>query len=185
MNAAYSDNELLEWTLELSKKLNLITFFETGTYHGDTAKIVSQYFKKVITIENNVEYYNVAKNNLSDIKNCSLHLGNSPELMDELLKENDSSIFFFLDAHWENYWPLLDELKIIKKKNIKPVIAIHDFYVPDANDNAKFGFDSYNNQPLNFEYIKSDIEKIYGTNYEIKYSTQSTNNSGVIYIYSN
>jgi hypothetical protein len=107
------------------------------------------------------------------------------DLMDELLEENDNSIFFFLDAHWEKYWPLLDELKIIKKKNIKPVIAIHDFYVPDENGNAKFGFDSYNGQNLNFEYIKSDIEEIYGKNYEIRYSAQPTINSGLIYIYPN
>jgi hypothetical protein len=184
MQPAYSDPELFQITLDLSKKFNLTTFFETGTYHGDTSKIMSEHFDQVITVENNPEFYQVASNNLKEVTNCKLFLGNSPEMMEQLLKENDSSIFFFLDAHWEHYWPLLDELKMIKEKNSKPVIAIHDFYIPDENGNAKFGFDSYHGQPLNFDYIKSSIESIYGENYEIQYSTSSTTNSGVIYIYS-
>ena len=183
MNPAYSDPQLLEWTLELSKKFNIKIFFETGTYYGGTAKIASNYFDKVITIENNPESYNIALDNLKDIQNCNLYLGNSPEMIEQYLEKNNSSIFFFLDAHWEHYWPLLDELKIIKEKNIKPIIAIHDFYVPGMDGNAKFGFDSYYNQPLNFNYIKNSIENIYGNDYEIQYSTSSTTNSGVIYIY--
>lgn len=183
MNPAYSDPELLKTTLELSKKFNLTTFIETGTYHGNTAKIVSEYFNKIITIENNPNFYQIALSNLININNCDLYLGNSPEIMEKCLKENDNSIFFFLDAHWEEYFPLLDELKIIKDKNIKSVIAIHDFYVPDEKGNAKFGFDSYHDQPLNFPYIKNKIEDIYENLYEITYSTTSITNSGVIFIY--
>jgi len=183
MAAAYSDPELLQITLNLSKQFNLTTFFETGTYHGETSKILSKYFNKVITIENNINYYEIAKNTLKDINNCDLYFGNSPEVMDSILTKNNNSIFFFLDAHWEHYWPLLDELKIIKEKNLKSVIAIHDFYVPDENGNAKFGFDSYHGQPLNFDYIKSSIKNIYSENFEIQYSNSSTTNSGVIYIY--
>jgi len=183
IHPAYSDPQLLEWTLDLSKQFNLKTFCETGTYHGGTAQIVSQYFDKIITIENNIDFYNIAKNALQNTKNCDVYLGNSPEVMEQCLEKNDSSIFFFLDAHWEHYWPLLDELKVIKEKNLKPVIAIHDFYVPDENGNAKFGFDHYHGQPLNFDYIKSSVESIYGENYNIKYTTSATVNSGVIYIF--
>jgi hypothetical protein len=183
MNPAYSDPQLLEWTLELSKKFNVKIFFETGTFHGLSSKIVSKYFDSVITVENNEEFYQISLNNLKEVNNCTVYLGNSPEIMKQHLKKDDSSVFFFLDAHWYDYWPILDELEIIREKNIKPVIAIHDFYVPDENGNAKFGFDSYLNQALNLDYIKPSLEKIYENQYEIKYSTTSTNNSGVIYIY--
>lgn len=183
MNPAYSDPELLKFTLELKQKLNLTKFLETGTYHGGTSKIISNYFDKIITIENDKSNYEIAKLNLNDTKNCDLYIGNSPEIMDKVIDVGDDSIFFFLDAHWEEYWPLIDELKVIKNKNLKPVIAIHDFYVPGIDGNAKFGFDSYYNQPLNFDYIKNSIENIYGNDYEIQYSTSSTTNSGVIYIY--
>lgn len=183
MNPAYSDPELLQVTLELSKKFGLKTFFETGTYHGETSKIVSKYFNKVITIENNPSFYQIALDNLKDISNCNLYLGSSPKIMEKYIEKNDNSIFFFLDAHWEDYFPLLDELKVIKNKNLKPVIAIHDFYVPDENGNAKFGFDTYHSQPLDFPYIKNAIEELYKNLYEITYSTTSTTNSGVIFIY--
>jgi hypothetical protein len=183
MNPAYSDPELLQITLDLSKKFNLTTFFETGTYHGLSSKIISKYFDKIITIENNKNFYNISLDNLKDINNCILIHGNSSEIMEQELKKEDNSIFFFLDAHWEDYWPILDELKIIKEKNLKPVIAIHDFYVPSENGNARFGFDSYQGQPLDFNYIESSIKNIYGENFEIQYSNSSTTNSGVIYIY--
>lgn len=183
MNAAYSDPELLQKTLELSKTFNLTTFFETGTFHGMSSQIISNYFDKVMTVENNEEFYQIAVDNLKNINNCSIYFGNSPEIMDLNLKNNNSSIFFFLDAHWYDYWPILDELEVIYKKSIQPVIAIHDFYVPDSNGNAKFGFDSYHDTALDFNYIKSSIDKIYDNKYEISYSTTSTTNSGVIFIY--
>jgi predicted O-methyltransferase YrrM len=66
IHPAYSDPQLLEWTLDLSKQFNLKTFCETGTYHGGTAQIVSQYFDKIITIENNIDFYNIAKNTLQN-----------------------------------------------------------------------------------------------------------------------
>lgn len=182
--AAYTDPELLNYTLEFSKKFNIDTFFETGTYHGDSARIASRHFKRVITVENDSQNYNISLQRLAGIENCELHFGNSPEIMDSLVDENSSNIFFFLDAHWYDYWPLLDELAVITKKKIKPVIAIHDFFVPDGNGNAKFGYDVYRGQPLNLEYIKSSIEKIYGeTGYGYRLSESSTRNSGVIYIY--
>ena len=95
MNPAYSDPELLEITLELSKKFKLTTFLETGTYHGETAKIASEYFDKIITIESNQDSYQIALNNLKDISNCNLYLGSSPEMMEKCIEKNNNSIFFF------------------------------------------------------------------------------------------
>lgn len=182
MNPAYSDPQLLQWTLEIAKRYNLTTFLETGTYLGWTSKIVSNYFEKVITIENNYQYYLEAVENLKENKNCYLYHGSSYEVMDKILKEGDDKIFFFLDAHWYEELPLLNELKIIKDKKIKPIIAIHDFFVPDENGMAKFGFDTYGDQRLDFEYIKKALIEIYGEKFYIKFSSESTNNSGVIYI---
>lgn len=183
MNPAYSDPQLLEWTLALSKKHKAKTFFETGTYHGHTSKIVSEYFTEVTTVENNPDHHTLAMETLRDVPNCTLHLGSSPDVMNQQLQQQQKGVVFFLDAHWNDYWPVLDELRIIKEKNITPVIIIHDFYVPNVDGSAMFGFDSYNGQPLNFDYIKTSIESIYGEKYQIKYSTTSTTDSGVIYIY--
>ena len=183
MNPAYSDPELLDKTLQLRARFELETFFETGTYHGLSSKIVSEYFKNVITVESDEGSYKQAVTNLSEVANCTALHGSSPDIMRSRIKEGDNSIFFFLDAHWDEYWPLLDELQVIRDKKIKPVIAIHDFYVPNGRGGASFGFDSYNGQPLDFSYIKTSIERIYEGEFEIEYSTSSTTNSGVIFIY--
>lgn len=180
MRPAYEDPELLEKTLSLSKKFNIDTFFETGTNEGRTVNIVSQYFNNVISTEIDKECYDKAKNNVTN-ENCELHLGDSVKVMDDILIEGKNNIFFFLDAHWFEL-PLLDELKVISNKKIKPVIAIHDFFVPNENGEAKFGW----LPPLNFDYIKSSIELIYGEDkYVIEYSNSSipSIDSGVIYIY--
>jgi predicted O-methyltransferase YrrM len=178
---AYSDPQLLEWTINLSKKYKIDVFFETGSYLGESARIVAPYFSKVFTVENDLQNYKIAEQTLKEITNCELILGNSPEIIRS--KSLTSNTFFFLDAHWEEYWPLLDELFEIKKKQIIPVIAIHDFFVPDENENPKFGYDIYRGQPLNLSYVNNSLDEIYGKlNYTVTFSTSSLTNSGVAYI---
>jgi hypothetical protein len=63
-----------------------------------------------------------------------------------------------LDAHWQDYWPLLNELKeIAKTHNNTCCIVIDDFQVP----NRPFKYDSYKNQPLNLQYVKQELKNIY------------------------
>lgn len=181
---AYSDIELFETTIELCKKFDIKKFIETGTFEGGSVLRVSSFFEEVISIEANTANYNKSIENTKHLQNVKLYHGNSPEILDKILKEKDDKIFFFLDAHWHHYWPLLDELSIIKNKCIKPVIAIHDFYVPNENGSAKFHYDSYNGQKLNWEYIKNKIADIYGVDGFIKKFNEKPNVlSGVIFIY--
>lgn len=181
--SAYSDQELLKTTISLCQKYKLTKFVETGSYHGGSAKIVSQYIREIHTIENDPELYDIAKENLKGLQNVQLHFGSSQEVLKNILSQNETNIFLFLDAHWGLYWPLLDELKVIAEKQIKPVIAIHDFFVPP---NGKFGYDVHpgDGTVLDFNYIKESIEKIYDGKYEYFYSNESPEiNSGVIYVY--
>jgi hypothetical protein len=45
---------------------------------------------------------------------------------------------FYLDAHWQSYWPLRDELKHIGASGLPATIVIDDFEVPGQ---PQFGFD--------------------------------------------
>ena len=110
----------------------------------------------------------------------ALKQGFSQEIIEKIIPNNSSdNIIFFLDAHWGEYWPVLDELRIIKEKGIKPVIIIHDFYVPDVNGNPKFGFDKYKNQNLDFNYVKPGMDLIYGNDYVHYCIEESDIGSGV------
>lgn len=183
MQHAFSDIHLLENFLLLAKKHNCTTFFETGTWHGKTAQEVCRHIKEVITVEVNEQFHEIASKNLQGIGNVKLVLGSSPEVMEQTLSNNQEGLIFFLDAHWHEDWPLLDELRVIAEKNIKPVIMIHDFFVPGADGNALFGFDSYQNQPLNYEYVREGLEKIYGVDgFNYFYSDKVELNSGLLYV---
>jgi hypothetical protein len=110
----------------LQKNMNLELFIEGGTYQGNSAKQMGLKFNKVFTIEKSQQMYDIAKQNLSAIKNVHLLQGDTRDFLNELLNEHDN-ILFWLDAHWSGGFtygendecPLLEELKIIfdHKKN--------------------------------------------------------------------
>jgi len=118
------------------------------------------------------------------LKNVNVVLGSSPDFLDSILcgpMLKIKRILFFLDAHWDDYCPLLDELKLIADNNLEPVIAIHDFKVPDC---PLLGFDSYKGQDYDFDWIKPSIEKIYPDGYVVEYNNEAEGaKRGVIFIY--
>ena len=133
-----------------------------------------------IEIEQNI--YSKVKEKLK-YENLKLHLGNSVDVLNEIIKQNEENILLFLDSHWYEL-PILKELEVIFFKKIKPVILIHDFFVPDENGNSKFGFDTYDGVKLDFNLIKDYIEKIYDNEYDFHYTSEiDCVNSGIIFIY--
>ena len=157
------------------------TIVETGTYLGSTTKWFSQWADKVHTFEVKQDHFNKAKEALKGCNNITMHLGNSAYELSKVIGDLSDKTFFFLDAHWEDYNPLLDELKVIADSGLKPIIAIHDFKVPD---HPELGFDSYKGQDYDLEWIKPSLKLIYGEDYLIKYNTEATGaKRGIIYIY--
>jgi hypothetical protein len=119
-------------------------FIETGTNRGNT--IINMYgsFKKLYTIEIKKELYDAAMNRFSQSENVELYLGDSVEVLPELLKKVEESAVFFLDGHWSHEdtgrgktdTPLLDELTIINRlHNKNSIIIIDDYYMFGTNRN--------------------------------------------------
>lgn len=169
---------------DLCKKHKIKHIIETGTYLGHTTKHLSKMCKKVDTIEVVKDNYDNAMTHLSKLKKVTQHLGSSEKVLENILPESDEGLFIFLDAHWNEYNPLLDELKVIANKGLKPIIAIHDFKVPNR---PELGFDVYNRLGIVYEWnwIYKSIEAIYGVGgYEIEYNSEATGaKRGVIFIY--
>lgn len=178
---AFEDRFLARELLKLMAIYQIDKIVETGTYKGWSANVLAKTGKPVITIELNPELHEQAKDLNKNNPNVFLHLGSSEKLLDDLIPDStDENILFFLDAHWNDYWPVLDELKIIKKKTRSPVIIIHDFFVPDENGNPVLGFDQYKGQPLDLNYVAKDISDIYGNNGCIHYCLDFSDvNAGV------
>jgi hypothetical protein len=154
----YAQNQFVE----LKEKYNLKNAVETGTCLGYTTEFLAKHFEKVRTIEIVIAYLEIAKNNrLNKYSNITTYVGTSDVMMSEMLVGLGDDTFIFLDAHWGDVCPLKEELNAIANAKIKPVIAIHDFVVPN---HPELGFDSINGQPFNYEWLKPEIDKIYGEN---------------------
>lgn len=181
------DSYLREKVQSIIKEKKIYWVIETGTYRGATTKHLAEGVAKVDTIEIMEDNFQIAASHLSGTANIELHKGNSPEELDKLFtafnkKGRRPNLLCFLDAHWGEYNPLLDELKTIAKHKWKPVIIIHDFKVPGRDD---LGFDTYKDIVYEWDWIKNDIDKIYGAEgYTVEYNDKAEGaKRGVIFIY--
>ncbi len=183
MGAFNNDSFILKEFAKLVKQFGIKTILETGTYYGDTTVALANFNIPVYTIEINHIYFNEALKKLRYFRNVFQYLGNSSVVMKEIIikAEIEKPILFFLDAHWYDYNPLLDELETISQLKLNnSVIAIHDFKVPDKD----FGYDKFNGKDYDWKYIKNSVIRIYGENkYEYYYNEQAEGSCrGIIYI---
>lgn len=177
MKAFNGDTILYRHVLALKERYGLTSFVETGTYHGDTTASMADVFEKVFTCEINPDYQYIAKKRCAGRDNIVFASGSSPESLRLIGPETANKALFFLDAHWNAYNPLLDELKVIAEMGVKPVIIIHDFYVPGKSTNDQqgpFGWDATNQgQRYDLEWILPSLKKIYdGYPFDYSYPTE-------------
>lgn len=163
--------------LKLRDKYGIKTVIETGTYKGGTTRWLSDNFERVITVELNDTYFKEAQKNLHSRKNVIMLQGNTSEILPHLLGNRD--VIIFLDAHWNAYNPLLDELDIIMSAKVKPkIVVVHDFKVPD---HPEFGYDTYPNIIYEWDYIKDHIKE-----YDHYYNSKVTGAArGAIFLINN
>lgn len=187
---SYIDKFLLNDTLAIAKKLNIKVFVETGTQTADTIREISPFFEKIYSCEINDIYFDETGRykNLSEEfiqkygEKIKIIKQNSPDALKVFFEEiGHDNIILYLDAHWGEYWPLPDELKVCASFEYKPVIIIHDFYMgygeKDPKIGGKFGYDD---QRYSIEYLRKYIDKIYGVGgYFFTTNSNSTINRGV------
>ena len=110
-------------------------WIETGTYYGETTKLLSKISKKTISIEADKKLFETSKKKLENFKNVELLNGKSEDILDKLISENSkfNNICIYLDAHLcqdhlkntktfgseDTATPILRELEIIKKYHRK------------------------------------------------------------------
>ena len=200
-NGALDDKIIYQEIKNLIDKFNITRVIETGTFLGWSTQVFANIVSTVDTIEINTEYVTKAKQNLQNFSNVNVHLGDSVSMLDQLINENETNLLVFLDAHRQGQWPILQELNVLKNKNSKPVICIHDFFVPGGtkirthwgdlidhpeNKGSKFGYDMYKNIPLDYEYIKDSLYEIFPEGFSYHYNSEVEKvDSGLIFIYPN
>ena len=123
-----------DMVVKLAEVAKADTFIETGTYYGRTAKWASTQFKRVYTIELSESLFNETKDELLSKGNIFPYLGDSRNVLPEMLKSINGNTIFWLDGHYSagvtagkyDPCPLLKELEIILKRNNEDIILIDD-----------------------------------------------------------
>ncbi len=152
----HGDTVRQELVRNILKVMPVTSIVETGTYKGATANFFAQNFSgPIFTCEVMGLYFRGSRRRLKKYSHVHIMKMSSPRMLDHL--ENGHSFgtlpFFFLDAHWYNYWPILDELRIIKKLS-SALIMIDDFEVPGR---PELGYDV---QMVDGKEIKNNLEFI-------------------------
>ncbi len=120
--------------LDKIRQLGVKVFIETGTYKAQTSVWASKRFDIVYTVEASKKLYNEAVEQYGNIRNIKFMCGISKESLREIINEIDTQAVFWLDAHWsgvetfgsDDRCPLLDELGLITKEDVKHYILIDD-----------------------------------------------------------
>ena len=179
INAINGDKIARNKFQQLIEQHKIKTVIETGTYHGVTTEWLASIVDTVHTIELDPRYYETAKLKLEDLANVSMHFGSSPDILRKIMPVIEKPIFFFLDAHWGPYCPMLDELRVIPRES-NPVIAIHDFLVPGTT----LGYDIYQGKPFSLDYIEGLLPRLYSNGYVTQYNDETAEGArrGIVYI---
>jgi hypothetical protein len=117
-------------------------FLETGTANAESTISMSPYFKNIISIEIAKHRYLKCLEKTKNIKNIKLHLGDSANLLEDILKNINENIVFWLDAHYSPLsdsgkgnkdCPLIEELSVISKRSNDDIIIIDDYSIFGTN----------------------------------------------------
>jgi hypothetical protein len=133
---------------------------ETGTFLGDTTELMSQTGLPVFTFELNPRNFGYVRARFWRKPNVKLLHGDSRtglrRLFDgDLRSLSTSTLFFYLDAHWNDDLPLAEEIDIIFSRCPRAVVMIDDFEVPS---DGGYGYDDYGpGKALVLGYIRSAI----------------------------
>ena len=140
MSGPISYQEICSVLKDHPNYLDIDVFVESGTYLGETIFPMSKHFRKLYTIELSERHFAnaVAKAEECGVGNITFLKGRTEDVLPKLLENLDSTVVFFLDAHFcgagtdseETEVPLLEELKIINRlRNHGDVVIIDDAFV--------------------------------------------------------
>ena len=103
--------------IKLKEKFGLNVAVETGSCLYSTTKWLGENFNNVHTIELSEEYSKHGIHKVSGMLNVHPQIGDSVSFLERMCQTlifNDKCIFF-LDAHWGQNCPLMQELDVLTK----------------------------------------------------------------------
>ena len=144
----------------LAERFDVDTAFETGTSWGFTTIFLAHHFARVFTVEISKDTFPFSIRNLQPYSNVECHLGSSEKVLHQVLPTlAGKPVLFYLDAHWNEHWPLLEELKEISETHKNNcIIVIDDIKVPGRPD---IPYDAYGKDECSYEYIHKELSQVF------------------------
>ena len=136
--------DVIKHQILMNNNLKDSLWIETGTYYGETTKLLSKISKKTISIEADKNLFETSNKILKNFKNVEILNGKSEDLLDKVISKNLNfkNVCIYLDAHLcqdhlkntktfgnENTaTPILNELEIITKylANFEKIVVLID-----------------------------------------------------------
>ena len=136
--------DVIKHQILMNNNLKDSLWIETGTYYGETTKLLSKISKKTISIEADKNLFETSNKILKNFKNVEIVNGKSEDLLDKVISKNLNfkNICIYLDAHLcqdhlkntktfgnENTaTPILNELEIVSKyvSNFEKIVVLID-----------------------------------------------------------
>jgi predicted O-methyltransferase YrrM len=177
----HNDTKLQQLILSSIRFFNVQTFLETGTFRGDSTIWLSEEMPdlNIVSVELEQFFYKHALKRVSRLQNQNrIRLINkdSSIAVKECFKTGilKEPTMFWLDAHWNEYWPLVDEITEIVRSARSSIILIDDFKVPF---NPELEYDSYGGTENSIEYIGSFLGDSIARDRDLLYPNYSFQNS--------
>ena len=135
-----------EMLREYAHKFGLQILVESGTFLGDTVEAMRHEFRTVHSVELAPKFHEHAKRRFLGARNVVLHQGDSGKVLEDLVKDLDAPVLFWLDGHYsggdtaqgESNCPVRQELEAIFGGMTQPFVVLIDdarcFRNPKAKD---------------------------------------------------
>lgn len=171
-NAFCGDTFLQDTFAELVQEHKPDIILETGTYLGDTTVFLASFGLPVLTVEIEPASHTVALAKFNELPNITAVLGDAASALEDRFDDLvDKKILAFIDAHWRQDKAAERELAVLSRLTHKPVILVHDFYVPGTD----FGYDSHDGHRYDLESFCWHFDLIYGKGkWNHRYNTQAS-----------
>jgi SAM-dependent methyltransferase len=184
-NYAMDDHFLRDRLREIVKAHMIDTIVETGLNDGQSTEVLAGMAPRVIGIDIDPLCVSATRNRLLaagvEELHFELHVGDSPVVLREIMPRLPVNTLFFLDAHWQDPWPLPEEIGALHRG--EGIILLHDIKVP----NRDFGADGYNHkgshQLFTYELIKEYLAA-WSPQHRIEYMTEASGSyRGAAFVY--
>ncbi|MFC9472697.1 methyltransferase domain-containing protein [Nocardia sp. NPDC056952] len=149
----------------LVRQYGVSQILETGCCLGDTTDYLARTYPDIAiwTCDIDAAHVEFTSKRLSKYPNVRVEQGDSAELLPRSIAPECIPLVY-LDAHWGDRWPLVDELNAVERG----IVVVDDFDI----GNPRFGFDVYDGVACDAALIRKsrvDIEVVYIGNPRAKY----------------